>query len=85
VAPNYCALRDGALQRRMRPDLGGEEGTGGLCEGQLCVRAGKPFITAGCQGTSMGLRGITHYPGLSHLLLFTHTNTTTPDLSLPMW
>lgn len=35
-------------------DLRGEGGTGGLCEGQLGVCAGKPFIKAGCQGTEQG-------------------------------
>lgn len=60
---------------RRRTDLRGEEGTGGLCEGQLCVCVNvqeSHSLRLDVRGPSQGLRGITHYVGLSHLLLFTH-------------
>ena len=50
---------------------------GGFFEGQpcvcvsVCVSPGKPIIKTGCQGTQWRLRGITHYPMVSHLLQFT--------------
>lgn len=101
---NQYTLLGGALEWRMRPvgvwvswegksqrpDLRGEGGTGGLCEGQLgvCVCAGKPFIKAGCQGTQQGaLEDSSLSQGepspTVHSVLAAHT--TTPDLYLPTW
>lgn len=66
------------------PDLRGEGGPGGLCEGQLgvCVQESHS-LRRDVRGPSEGLRGITHYRRVSHLLLFTHTTTT--DLDLHTW
>lgn len=57
----------------LRPDLRGERGTGGLCEGQLGVSVQESHpLRLNVRGPSEGLMGITHYPRVSHLLHTVH-------------
>lgn len=54
----------------MGKDLGGKRGQ--MKASCVCVYVGKPFIKGGRRGTRRErLKGITHYPRVSRLLLFT--------------